>query len=844
MSRINLPGYENLAGFTNLNAQFRKTRRGEKNLNLTSKFSNILPAATLLLLFLYWFSLPLHLFSNPCSLLVTASDESLLGARIAPDGQWRFPQQAVPEKFAKCIVAFEDKRFYNHIGIDPVALSRALFQNIKSGRKISGASTLTMQVIRLYRKNHHRTFFEKAVEMILATRLELSYSKKQILSFYAANAPFGGNVVGLEAASWRYFNKPSQQLSWSESATLAVLPNSPSLVHPGKNRHVLQIKRDRLLLKLWKTKIIDSTDCALARLEQIPPKPFPLPERAPQLTDRASELWPTISSQKTVIQSYRSTINATLQQNVNHILAQHEQKLNDNGVYNVAVLVADVGTGDVLAYAGNFPRKAYGGLKTREISSKAADVDNVPAPRSTGSILKPLLYASMLDNGELLPTMLVPDVPTYIYNFTPKNYNNSYEGAVPAAQALARSLNIPAVHLLRQYSPVRFVGQLRRLGLTTIQKSGDHYGLSLILGGAEASLWDLAGVYCSMARTLRHYKDYNSRYISSDFRALNLEAAKTIAYESDKHYLHNAPILGAGATWLTFDAMVKVARPDEQKFWYNFKDARKVAWKTGTSFGNRDAWAIGCTPDYVVAVWVGNSNGEGRPGLTGLSSAAPILFDIFNGLPIKNPWFSRPDGDLTKVAVCRQSGYPASSLCPDTDEQLVSAKGTSCRPCPYHKMIHLDRSGKYRVHSDCESVANMQHTVWFILPPIMSKYYRNHHPDYAELPSYRKDCLAWLQLNRHQMNLIYPGLSASLFLPVNLAGETQNAVFEAAHSRKTATIYWHLDDCLIGITENGNHQLAVNASPGKHILTLVDDEGEILSRNFEVIEKNNRAERQ
>src|ERR1051325_7935443 len=238
----------------------------------------------------YCFCLPSQLFKDPTSTVLEDKNGALLGAKIADDGQWRFPyDENVPDKFAKSIVEFEDKYFYRHPGFNPVSILRAFYLNIKSGEVKSGGSTLTMQVIRLSRKGQGRTVLEKIIELILATRTEISFSKKEILALYSSNAPFGGNVVGLDAASWRYFGRKPSELSWSEAATLAVLPNAPSLIYPGKNHQRLLKKRNRLLVSLWKSGEMASVSCLLAQSEPLPEKPFPLPQLAPHLLDRSTQ---------------------------------------------------------------------------------------------------------------------------------------------------------------------------------------------------------------------------------------------------------------------------------------------------------------------------------------------------------------------------------------------------------------------------------------------------------------------------------------------------------------------------------------------------------------------------
>ncbi len=761
----------------------------------------------------YYFLLPARLFDVPYSTIIEDRTGQLLCAAIAADGQWRFPlENDVPEKFAKAIVLFEDKRFHYHPGVDPLSMARAVTQNVRAGKVVSGGSTLTMQVIRMARKNKARTVLEKLIEIVLATRLEWRHSKEEILAIYAAHAPFGGNVVGLEAACWRYFGRQPNDLSWSEAALLAVLPNNPSLIHLTRNRDVLLNKRNRLLQKIRDQGWIDELTLELSLAETLPESPLPMPRWAPHLLDRA------VQEGKAGLRA-TTTLDLGLQKQMTALVNDYAIRLQANQVWNAAALVLHAETGQVLAYMGNVPV----GAEHHEA------VDLIRAPRSTGSILKPILYAAMQQEGQLLPRTLLPDIPTMMGGFTPKNFSLQYDGAVPAHQALIRSLNIPAVHALRQFRFEKFHALLQEVGITTLDKPADHYGLSLILGGAEATLWDVTGVYASMARTLTHYFDRpgDLRYRPSDFHE------PVYTHASDKHdttsYEASAP-LRAGAVWLTFNALQEVYRPGEETGWRYFESSKKIAWKTGTSFGFRDAWAVGVNPDYVVGVWVGNADGEGRPGLTGTEMAAPLLFRLFSQLP-GNAWFDVPRSELQQAEVCVQSGMLASEPCSERETQWVTKEGTGSLPCVYHKKIHLSPDGRHRVHSDCESVAQMKPASWFVLPPVQEYYYRVRHSSYKSLPPFRGDCQNPTAVAA--MDLIYPKWDTRIFLPRALDGTPGSTVFQVVHRDPAATIHWHLDGKYVGTTVK-THKMPFAPGEGQHQLVLVDAAGETLERPFRV----------
>lgn len=770
----------------------------------------------------YWFCLPRPLFDVPTSMVVLDKDNLLLGARIASDGQWRFPyRDSIPHKFSTALLEFEDRRFYNHPGIDPKAIVRAMDQNIRNRSIVSGGSTLTMQLMRMARGKKSRSLWNKGLEAVMATRMELSYSKDEILAHYASNAPFGGNVVGLDAASWRYYGKEPELLSWGEAATLAVLPNSPSLVHPGRNRNALKAKRNRLLDRLLASKKIDRLTCALSKDEPLPNKPHPLPRLAPHLLERA--YLEQFSGKKSQLTRLRTTIDRTIQQQATRIAKQHHLRLSQNGINNLAAVIMEVETGNVVAYIGNVPSGKENG----------EEVDIVQSPRSTGSIIKPLLYAGMIQDGSLLPSQLISDIPVNMGSFSPKNYNSEYDGAVSAKKALSRSLNVPIVKLLERHGVHNFHHELNRAGLSTINKSADHYGLALILGGAEVKLWDITNTYACMARTLRHFYDRSSRYDPTDFRAPNYVFGVEVKQTPKSKLLKDPTHISAAASWFTFEAMQEVERPNSSGAWDYYESSRPIAWKTGTSHGFRDAWAVGVMPNYAVGVWVGNADGEGRPTLVGVQAAAPLLFELVELLP-QGGWFDPPYDEMVQIPVCPSSGFRASEHCNRADTTWVAEKGLRSDACPYHQVVHLGQNKEFQVHSDCESPNNMVHENWFVLPPIQEHFYKRNNPNYEVLPPFREDCKEMMATAHKPMQLIYPREVSKIYIPKDLDGEKSRTVFRVAHRKPTTKIYWHLDNSYAGQTEDF-HQLAFNPEPGRHVLTLVDEEGFRLEQAFEIL---------
>lgn len=764
----------------------------------------------------YLFSLPEPLFKSPTSTIVYSSRGNLIGAHIADDGQWRFKTgHMVPERIEKSIIAFEDKRFYYHPGVDILRVASAALQNIRKGRFVSGASTISMQVIRLSRKNPPRNFFNKILEMILATRLELRYSKQSILRLYAVNAPYGGNVVGFEAASWRYFGLPPDQLSWAQSATLAVLPNSPALIHPGSNRNLLLRKRNSLLKKMFDQKILDRTEYELALTEDIPPKPFPLPEHAPHLTEKINLL--NKGDQVT------SFLDEDLQQEVRNIVSIHQRSNENNEIFNCAVLVVRNEDGAVLSYIGNTedPQKLHDNY-----------VDMVMANRSGGSILKPLLFVSAFEEGLISPQQILPDVPLNIDGFTPENFDLKYSGVVRASSALSQSLNVPSVILLKNFGISKMISRMKDFGLTTINKDADYYGLPLILGSPDVRLWELTGVYSSFARILNHYNENSGKYYENDIRHPQYSVSSSKSLKKPKT-LDYAPVISAGAIYLLFEIMTELRRPDEEGDWQEFSSSKKIAWKTGTSYGLKDAWSIGISKNYTVGVWVGNSNGKGRPGLVGAKLAAPILFDVFGKLS-NDTWFAVPHDDLKESVVCRESGYLFSENCEYADTVLIPVSGNKLPICQFHRIVLTDQSGEYLIQQQCSNAANILLSKRFVLPPTQEYYYRIKNPSYRGMPSEFLPCAGSNNVINRNMEFIYPNKLTKVIIPKDFDGKKGRVVFKIAHTNPKSKIFWHIDDKFIKSTEEF-HNIEVLIGPGKHLLSATDDKGYQIFRQFEVL---------
>lgn len=766
-------------------------------MKIIKKNKIIILIISIIILFLL---IPVPKFTKDYSTVLYSSNNKLLGATISDDEQWRFPPtNNISNKYLICLLEYEDKYFFLHPGFNPVSFVSAAISNIKQGKIVRGGSTISMQVVRLYR-NKDRTIKEKIIEVILALRLEFRYSKKQILYLYAANAPFGGNVVGIDAAAWRYFNTTPDNLTWGEAATLAVLPNSPSLIHLGKNRDELENKRNKLLNQLLSSKAFipkkikkdlefSELEYELAILEEIPPKPYDMPQLAyhylQELGYKKGEI-------------INSDIDYNLQTSIINILNYHYKKNSPNGIENSAVYVLDYIDDKIVAYVGN------------NLNAKDSKMVNmITANRSTGSVLKPLLYAKMLDEGTLLPNMIIPDIPINISGYIPKNYSGDYWGAVTADQALVNSLNSPFVYLLKEFGVAKFCDFLKKIGLSGIIYDADHYGLSLILGGAEASLFDVTNVYGKMAKLLYLHQN-------------GLETK-----EDKKYYKFFSP----SSIMITFKTLLNLNRPYEQIGWQYFTSTKNVAWKTGTSFGNKDAWSIGVIDRYVVGVWVGNANGEGRSGLTGVNTAAPILFDVINRLDGSYS-FESVTADAIEVEVCSKSGYPPNENCPKTKTILYPDVEIKTGVCPYHKKIFLDKTKQYQVLPNCYDIDKDNYQIYFVLPPVMEWFYKKNNITYTILPPLYSGCN--LDNMKEVMEFVYPNPNTKkIILPIGITGERQSVVFHVAHRTPSKKIYWFLDQKFLGTTQN-IHQMLISEKAGVYSVKCLDEDGNEIKRTIEI----------
>ncbi|WNB17697.1 penicillin-binding protein 1C [Marivirga arenosa] len=748
----------------------------------------ILIISVAIIYFSYPFKKPY--FQVDYSTVVKSEEGSLLHVFLNKNEQWLLPPDTsdIPKKLETAVLSYEDQNFHSHFGVDIGAVFRALKQNIKAGRIVSGASTLTMQVARLKYQNS-RNLFYKALEAIEAIKLSLHFSKKEILRMYLQHAPYGGNVIGYQTAAHKFFGKQINALTWSEAATLAVLPNAPGLIYPSKTSDKLLQKRNSLLKKLYEKEFIDEITYQLSVLESVPDDFIPFKSSAPHA---ASFLRTQYPNQKIL----NTTIDERLQHKANQIALKYKELYEEDGISSLAFLISDSKTAEIKAYVGSpdFYDNTHKG-----------QVDGVRANRSSGSILKPFLYALSMDEGMILPETFIRDLPTYFDGFSPNNANEDFQGVVSAREALVKSLNIPAVRLLNGYGLFQFYSFLKEAGVSSLFRSADQYGLPLILGGAEVSVWDMARLYRGLANEGKF----------SDNIILKNETRKT---------QESAQLISGGSVYLTLDMLKDLKRPGSEYFWQKFNNSREFAWKTGTSYGHKDAWAVGLNPNYTIAVWVGNFDGESNKNLSGANSAGPILFDLLEALPADslNEWFQFKEMDFQKLEICAVSGFRSSENCIKTEVVNAPYSMKSMKSCEYHQTKYLSHQLDLQTCSACWNKLGAIPTKLLAYPPDIAYYLRRKGTFIESIPPHNPECSRYRAENSSK--IIYPNMDAKLFLPVDFNGELQKVICKVGHSSSVKKVYWYLNEVFLGETDR-QHKMAIQFKSGWNELKIIDDLG-------------------
>lgn len=719
------------------------------------------------------------IFEDRYSVSVLDNNGKIIGVYLNKDEQWHLKSaDEIPEKLKRAVMVFEDKNFYSHKGVDFSAVIRAVKDNIFEKRR-TGASTITMQAVKMAQPKE-RSYFNKYLEIVHAFKLEKYYKKDEILKMYLNNAPYGGNIVGYKTASYMYFRKNPKELTWSEAALLAVLPNSPGFMNVEKNRGKLIEKRNFLLKKLYEENFIDERQYKISLKEPVPDKRYSFPVLAPHLARRLVNE----NKDKKII---KSTIDSEIQKKTEKAVKDYSEFLKLSGINNAAVLIINNKNYEVTAYAGSQDFYDF---------ENNGQVDGITAKRSPGSLLKPFLYAKVIDEGIAAPQSKIPDVPLYFSNFSPQNANKKYYGMVEMRDALIKSLNIPFVELLKDYGEDKFFYFLKDI-LNFEDKNPERYGLSLILGTKEFTMEEIGILYSGLA----NYGNFK-----------NLKYTEESTEEGRQ-------LFTKGASYLTLTTMRELERPGVEKF---YREKNPVSWKTGTSHGRRDGWAAGVTPEWTVVVWTGNFTGEGNPNLTGVYTGGNLLFNILKFLPKTEKEFVMPN-DLEKIKVDSETGYRLKYDIP-YKEIFYPKDAKPLKVSPYYKKIFVNKNGEETDSRD-ESFNEREEKYILVYPLEIVNYFVRENLDVSNIFSEKTA--------KKTIKFIYPKNNLKIIVPKDFDGE-KNLIVKIANI-KNQELYWYVNKEYAG--KSREKERSFNFKKGKYEITVVSESGETAKINFQVAEK-------
>lgn len=715
-------------------------------------------------LFLRLTPLPVEKLKGDYSTAYLASDGSLLRLTLSKSGKYRLPLELdeISPQVIRGFTAYEDRWFHWHFGVNPAAALRAVFLNLKHRRILSGASTITMQVAKLIDRRP-RTFGAKALETFRALQLEARYSKKQILEFYLNSAPMGGNIEGVGAASLLYFGKPARSLSWGETALLISLPRSPAARRPDRFPEKARQGRDKVLEQILPL-VKPSPEEAEGAFHSLLPKGRCVnPDPAPQLVGRAGRLSGRVSGTLTL------TVKPQLQGLAQRMLSRAVAALRNRGVHNGAVVIVDNHTMKVLAYVGSADLT----------DPQGGQINGANILRSPGSALKPFLYGLAIDRGLLTPKRTLFDIPRDYGGYKPANFEGGYKGLVSAEEALAGSLNIPAIGLESTMGSQGEGGLeewVRHAGCVGRRRSFLDPGLSVVLGAYPMTVEEMVRLYAALANGGR----------MKSLKFFEEEAGDAVP-EKGK------PLLSAEASYLVSEMLAKVQRTDLPASWEFSPTRGKVAFKTGTSFGHRDAWCLGYNPDITIGVWLGNADNTGSPALIGHDAAAPVVIDLFNQFTRSaDPWF-RPPAGVQKRKVCALSGRPPGEECRELEEDDFIPGVSDNQPCPAHRRVWIrKKDGKeacrYCMTGKPEEYRSKVFEVW---PPDVTRFLRSHGRKFEPLPKHDPGCPAFY--SRFAPHIVSPKAEGRYEVRAGVPMENQRIAFSVQAGPDVEEVHWFLN---------------------------------------------------
>mgnify|MGYP002629601624 FL=1 len=719
------------------------------------------------------------------SQVVTDRNGKILHSFLSKDEKWRIYTELdeISEELKTAIVYKEDKYFNYHYGVNPFAMGRALFNNLLMQKRTSGASTITMQVVRLL-EPRPRTYSSKIIEIFRATQLEWKLSKDEIFQLYLNLVPYGGNIEGVKAASVLYFNKQPNNLSIAEITTLSIIPNRPSTLRIGKNNDLIIEERNKWLQRFEDNQVFSEEKIQDALAEPLDAERQSSPKQAHHLSYRMKYTYPNTPIIAT-------TLDLERQLNCEHVVSSYMKTKMGFNVHNASVIVIDNATSEVLAYVGS--ADFYG-------TKDAGQVDGIRAVRQPGSTLKPLVYALAFDQGVLTPKITLTDVPVNYDGYSPVNFNQQYKGYVSVETALSQSLNIPAVKALNLIGVETASDALVDCDFKTIKKQQKILGLSLVLGGCGVSLEEMAGLYAMFA---------------------NKGVYKPLRYTLKDGNEESEAIVTEESAFMISEILTNLERPDLPNSWQNTKSLPLIAWKTGTSYGRKDAWSIGYNDRFTIGVWVGNFSGEGVPELTGANFASPLLFKIFKALdsnPSKN-WLKAPS-ELPFRLVCSETGLIPNDFCEHKVFDYFLPTISSNTSCQHLKKYYISESEEFSYCMNCIPEAGYVER-WYPYHPVeMLAYYRDNHISYTPIPKHNPDCEHWDSFDPPKIATPTDGSTYHI-----MKDQPEALVLSSYSARDVNQVFWFINNQVYATANKNESVLFLPEKEGVYKISCSDDKG-------------------
>jgi penicillin-binding protein 1C len=762
----------------------------------------------------------------PYSQIITASDSSVLHAFLSADDKWRMKTELeeITPLLKKTIIEKEDRYFYWHPGINPFAVVRAAINNLVKGRKTSGASTITMQVARLLDPKP-RTYGNKIIEMFRALQLEWTFSKNEILQLYLNLVPYGSNIEGVKSAALIYFGQSPEHLSLAQIVTLAIIPNRPSSLIIGKNNDLIVQERNKWLLRFGDDNVFPEEEIRDALTEKLTAKRHPVPQLSPHISLRLASAYP---SQPVI----HSTIDRRQQVKVENLAYNYIQRIHHRGITNCAVLVLNNETGNVEAYIGS--ADFYN-------SANHGQVDGVRAIRSPGSTLKPYLYALAFDRGMATPKSLITDVPANFHGYMPENYDQKFRGTTTVENALANSLNVPAVKIMDALGAQQFVSALKQAGFSSVSENESKLGLSVVLGGCGVTLEELVRLYSAFAnegieREVHFAEDTPDKKSVVSPGLPGTKASGTVAFQparSDPRTMHHIKppnrLFSSASAFMISRILTQHTRPDLPVNYESAMRLPRVAWKTGTSYGRRDAWSIGFDKHYTIGVWVGNMDGTGVPELTGADIATPLLFDLFNSIEYNaadDDWLRQPE-DLDFRLVCSVTGKVPDDFCTDQVMDYFIPGISSTAKCDHEKTVFVSADSSVSYCRNCLPETGYREKLYPNLPGELIVYYEAENIPYQKIPPHNPSCTRIYTANAPQITSLTDGMDYIF------EGNTGQLALACHAENEVKEVYWYVNDKFYRAA--GVHDKVFFTPPEGDIkISCADDKGRNTNVNVKV----------